>query len=88
MMFNRTIGVAFVFVVMGFVAQKVCGDVNDLAAESLMLYKKVEAINADMKAATRDLDKPLHKIRYRISWLKKPVFDDKKVKYDLDNNDQ
>jgi len=73
---------------MGFVAQKVCGDVNDLAAESLMLYKKVEAINADMKAATRDLDKPLHNIRYRISWLKKPVFDDKKVKYDLDNIDQ
>jgi hypothetical protein len=52
MMFNRTIRVAFVFVVMGFVAQKVCGDVNDLAGESLKVYKQVEAIQAEMNAAT------------------------------------
>jgi len=87
-MFNRTIRVAFVFVVMGFVAQKVCGDVNDLAAESLMLYKKVEAINADMKAASSDLSSRLREVRYRLKWFKEPAFDDKKVKYYLDNINQ
>lgn len=87
-MFNRTIRVVFVFVVMGFVARKVCGDVNDLAAESLMLYKKVEAINSDMKAATGDLDKRLKYVRYRIRRLKEPVLDDKKLKNCLNNIDR
>jgi len=87
-MFNRTIRVVFMFVVITFVAQKVCGDVNDLAAESLMLYKKVEAINADMKAASSDLDKGLKYVRYRIRRLKEPVLDDKKLKNCLNNIDQ
>jgi len=87
-MFNRTIGVAFVFVVMGFVAQKVCGDVNDLAAESLKVYKKVQAVSAEMKAATSDLSNRLRDVRYRLKWFKEPAFDDEKVKYDLDNINQ
>lgn len=62
MMFNRTIRVAFVFVVMGFVAQKVCGDVNDLAAESLKVYKQVEAIQAEMNAATSKERKRIREI--------------------------
>lgn len=83
-MFNRTVRVAFVFVAMGFVPEKVCGDVSDLTAESLMLYKKVEAINSDMKAATGDLSNRLRDVRYRLKWFKEPPFDDKKVKYYLD----
>jgi len=87
-MFNRTIRVVFVFVVIAFAAQRVYGDVNDLAAESLMLYKKVAAINAEMEAATRDLDKRLKNIRYRIRRLKEPVLDDKEIKGRLYNIDQ
>lgn len=88
MMFNRTIRVAFVFVVIAFAAQKVYSGVDDLAAESLMLYKKVEAINSDMKAATGDLDKRLKYVRYRIRRLKEPVLDDKKLKNCLNNIDR
>jgi len=88
LMFNRTIRVLFMFVVMASVAQKACGDVNDLAAESLMLYKKVEAITAEMKAATSDLSNRLRDVRYRLKWFKEPPFDDKKVKYSLNNIDR
>ncbi len=87
-MFNRTVGVAFVFALMAFTSQKVYGDVNDLAAESLKVYKKVEAITAEMKAATSDLSNRLRDVRYRLKWFKEPAFDDKKVKYDLDNINQ
>ncbi len=50
-MFNQTKRIAFVLVVIAFAAQRVYSDVNDLAAESLKLYKQVEAINAEKEAA-------------------------------------
>jgi hypothetical protein len=87
-MFGRTIRVVFMFVVMTFAAQRVYSDVNDLAAESLKVYKKVEAINSDMKAVTSDLDKRLKYVRYRIRRLKEPVLDDKKLKNCLNNIDR
>jgi hypothetical protein len=49
--FNQTKRIAFVLVVIAFAAQRVYSDVNDLAAESLKLYKQVEAINAEKEAA-------------------------------------
>jgi hypothetical protein len=51
MMFERTIRVAFVFVVMAFSAQRVYSDIDDLACESLNVYKQVAAINAEMETA-------------------------------------
>jgi len=69
MMFNRTIRVAFVFVVVAFAAQKVYSGVDDLAAESLKVYKQVAAINAEMETAAGKERKRIKEIEKLLNEL-------------------
>lgn len=62
MMFNRTIRVTFVFVVIAIFGQAVYGNVDELAAESLSIHKQVETIQAEMDAATSKERKRIQEI--------------------------
>ncbi len=60
-------------VIAGPGGQVVCGGVNELAAESLAVYKRVEEIGARKNEATREQSKRIAEIRSRLKELRPEI---------------
>ena len=70
--------IIFSFAVCAFAAEQ--ADVKALVSESFHISSQYNEIREQMKAATDDLDKQLKQIRNKITWLKKPPFDEKRIR--------
>jgi len=68
-MWKAIIKVSLLFVVGVLAGQAVYGDVNELAAESLAVYKSVEEISAQQKEATREQSRRIKEIESRLKEL-------------------
>jgi hypothetical protein len=60
-------------------------ELKELLSESLNIYTQCEKINSEKKVATEDIDKRISYVRSRITWLNKPVYDEKTITHYTDN---
>lgn len=74
-MWNGIIKASLLLVVGVLCGQGVCGDVNDLAAESLGVYKRVEEIKAQRNEATREQGESIRQIESRLNELRPSIIE-------------
>jgi len=71
--------IGFVFLITVNVWAIENSELKELLSESLDIYNQCEKINSEKKAATEDIVKRISYVRSRITWLKKPAYDEKMI---------
>ncbi len=78
-MHKIAVKIGFVFLLTVNVWAIESSELKELLSESLNLYNQCEKINSEKKVATEDIGKRISYARSRITWLKKPAYDEKTI---------